>query len=57
MTTVVADTGNVLDIIRYQPEDAAITIHADHLITTNPSLILKAAQIPEYQEISYGKKK
>jgi hypothetical protein len=23
MTTVVADTGNVLDIIRYQPEDAA----------------------------------
>lgn len=57
MTTVVADTGNVLDIIRYQPEDAAITIHADHLITTNPSLILKAAQIPEYQEIAYGKKK
>jgi transaldolase len=39
-----------------------ITINADHLITTNPSLILKAAQIPEYQkyidqEIAYGKKK
>ncbi|PKG37473.1 transaldolase [Psychromonas sp. Urea-02u-13] len=51
MTTVVADTGNVLDIVKYQPEDA----------TTNPSLILKAAQIPEYQEyisqaITYAKK-
>jgi transaldolase len=40
MTTVVADTGNVLDIVKYQPEDA----------TTNPSLILKASQIPEYQK-------
>lgn len=50
MTTVVADTGNVLDIVKYQPEDA----------TTNPSLILKASQIPEYQKyidqaIAYGK--
>lgn len=50
MTTVVADTGNVLDIVKYQPEDA----------TTNPSLILKASQIPEYQQyidqaITYAK--
>lgn len=51
MTTVVADTGNVLDIVKYQPEDA----------TTNPSLILKASKIPEYQKyidqaIAYSKK-
>lgn len=51
MTTVVADTGNVLDIVKYQPEDA----------TTNPSLILKASQLAEYQQyidqaISYAKK-
>ncbi|MDF0532907.1 transaldolase [Shewanella sp. A32] len=38
MTTIVADTGDIEAIKRYQPEDA----------TTNPSLILKAAQIPEY---------
>ncbi len=37
-TTIVADTGDIEAIKRYQPEDA----------TTNPSLILKAAQIPEY---------
>jgi len=40
MTTVVADTGDIDAIGQYQPEDA----------TTNPSLILKAAQIPEYQK-------
>ncbi|MEJ6120711.1 transaldolase [Vibrio sp. 2-Bac 85] len=38
LTMVVADTGDIEAIKQYQPEDA----------TTNPSLILKAAQIPEY---------
>ncbi|MFZ6042096.1 transaldolase [Vibrio natriegens] len=38
LTTVVADTGEIDAIKKYQPEDA----------TTNPSLILKAAQIAEY---------
>ncbi|MEN9844800.1 MAG: hypothetical protein RLZZ612_2629 [Pseudomonadota bacterium] len=37
-TTVVADTGDFLQIAQYQPRDA----------TTNPSLILKAVQKPEY---------
>ncbi|WP_028767511.1 transaldolase [Shewanella fidelis] len=37
-TTIVADTGDIEAIKRYQPEDA----------TTNPSLILKASEIPEY---------
>ncbi len=36
-TTIVADTGDIEAIKRYQPEDA----------TTNPSLILKASQIPD----------
>ncbi|WP_428776438.1 transaldolase [Vibrio sp.] len=50
LTTVVADTGEIEAIKKYQPEDA----------TTNPSLILKAAQIAEYapfidQAISYAK--
>ncbi|ABN60568.1 transaldolase [Shewanella baltica] len=40
-TTIVADTGDIEAIKRYQPEDA----------TTNPSLILKAAQIPEYESL------
>ncbi|GIU02643.1 transaldolase [Shewanella algidipiscicola] len=40
-TTIVADTGDIEAIKRYQPQDA----------TTNPSLILKAAQIPEYQHL------
>ncbi|WED24210.1 transaldolase [Vibrio sp. JC009] len=38
VTTVVADTGDIEAIRKYQPEDA----------TTNPSLILKAAQIEDY---------
>ena len=38
LTTVVADTGEIQAIRKYQPEDA----------TTNPSLILKAAQLEEY---------
>lgn len=37
-TTIVADTGDITAIKEYLPEDA----------TTNPSLMLKAAQIPEY---------
>lgn len=50
LTTVVADTGEIDAIKKYQPEDA----------TTNPSLILKAAQIAEYaplidQAIAYAK--
>ena len=41
MTTVVADTGDFEAISQYSPEDA----------TTNPSLILKAAQTPMYQSL------
>lgn len=49
-TTIVADTGDITDIKKYLPQDA----------TTNPSLMLKAAQIPEYkpfidQAIAYAK--
>jgi transaldolase len=50
VTTVVADTGDIEAIKMYQPQDA----------TTNPSLILKAAQISAYaplieNAISYAK--
>jgi transaldolase len=38
-TTVVADTGDFTALKQYAPQDA----------TTNPSLIYKAAQMPEYQ--------
>lgn len=38
-TTIVADTGDIASIKKYQPTDA----------TTNPSLIYKAAQLPEYR--------
>ena len=38
MTTVVADTGDIEAIRRHRPEDA----------TTNPSLLLKAAELPDY---------
>lgn len=41
LTTVVADTGDIAAMKLYQPEDA----------TTNPSLILNAAQIPEYRKL------
>lgn len=37
-TTVVADTGNFKQLAQYAPRDA----------TTNPSLILKAVQLPDY---------
>jgi transaldolase len=38
LTTVVADTGDFKQLAQFQPQDA----------TTNPSLILKAVQKPEY---------
>ena len=38
VTTVVADTGNFQQLAQYRPQDA----------TTNPSLILKAVQQPQY---------
>ena len=43
MTTVVADTGDVQSIEAYQPTDA----------TTNPSLIYKAASLPQYENLVY----
>lgn len=52
ITKVVADTGDVDAIKRYQPVDA----------TTNPSLILKAAALPQYstllvEALAYGRQK
>lgn len=52
MTVVVADTGDIDAIKKYQPEDA----------TTNPSLILSASQLPQYaplidDAIAYAKAK
>ena len=41
MTTVVADSGDINSIKKFQPTDS----------TTNPSLIATAAQMPEYQQI------
>jgi transaldolase len=41
LTTVVADTGDIDSIRRYAPVDA----------TTNPSLLLKAAALPQYQHL------
>ncbi|AKJ41328.1 transaldolase [Pragia fontium] len=41
ITTVVADTGDIAAMKLYQPQDA----------TTNPSLILNAAQLPEYRKL------
>jgi transaldolase len=51
MSTVVADTGDMGSIKEFKPTDS----------TTNPSLILKASQLPAYKElveeaISWGKK-
>ncbi|KAJ3100949.1 Transaldolase [Phlyctochytrium planicorne] len=51
-TTVVADTGDFESIAAFKPQDA----------TTNPSLILAAAQKPQYaklidEAVAYGKKK
>lgn len=41
LTTVVADTGDIEAIRAFQPVDA----------TTNPSLLLKAASLPQYQKL------
>lgn len=41
VTVVVADTGNFNELEQFRPQDA----------TTNPSLILKAIEMPEYEEI------
>jgi len=41
VTTVVADTGDFRQLAQFKPQDA----------TTNPSLILKAVQKPEYQPL------
>jgi len=41
ITTVVADTGDIEAIARFKPVDA----------TTNPSLLLKAATLPQYKEL------
>ena len=41
MTTVVADTGDIDAIRRFAPVDA----------TTNPSLLLKAAALPQYRRL------
>jgi transaldolase len=41
LSVIVADTGDIDSIARYRPQDA----------TTNPSLILKAAQDPRYRRI------
>ncbi|WP_215402526.1 transaldolase [Vibrio gigantis] len=40
-TTVVADTGDIDAIAAFQPQDA----------TTNPSLVLKAAEMPQYDHL------
>lgn len=40
-TVVVADTGDIDSIKQFAPEDA----------TTNPSLVLKAAQLPQYKHL------
>lgn len=52
MTVVVADTGDIEAIKKYQPEDA----------TTNPSLVLSASQLPQYaslidEAVAYAKSK
>ncbi|MBN7796676.1 transaldolase [Parahaliea mediterranea] len=44
VTDVVADTGDIEAIRRFQPQDA----------TTNPSLLLKAAALPHYRELLRG---
>ena len=41
MTEVVADTGDIDAIAKYKPVDA----------TTNPSLLLKATQLPRYEAL------
>ena len=40
MTVIVCDTGEINAIKKFTPQDA----------TTNPSLLLKAALLPEYEQ-------
>ncbi|WKS98991.1 transaldolase [Gallibacterium salpingitidis] len=52
ITVVVADTGDIEAIKKYQPQDA----------TTNPSLVLSASQLPQYaslidEAVAYAKSK
>ncbi|OBW90829.1 transaldolase family protein, partial [Gallibacterium salpingitidis] len=52
LTVVVADTGDIEAIKKYQPQDA----------TTNPSLVLSASQLPQYaslidEAVAYAKSK
>ncbi len=52
MTTIVADTGDIEAVNKWKPQDA----------TTNPSLIMKAAEMPQYQDlieeaVKYAKEK
>lgn len=52
VTTVVADTGDFEQIKKFQPRD----------VTTNPSLIFAASQLPQYQDlvketVAYAKEK
>lgn len=47
MSVIVADTGDIEAIKKHQPQDA----------TTNPSLLLKAAAIPQYKNILDNAKK
>lgn len=51
VTKIVIDSGEILSIKEFKPEDA----------TTNPTLILKACNLPEYQSLvddalEYGRK-
>lgn len=41
LTVVVADTGEIAQIKKHKPQDA----------TTNPSLLFKAAELPDYQDL------
>ena len=41
ITTVVADTGDIKAIKKFRPDD----------VTTNPSLLLKALQLPDYEPL------
>eukprot|EP00729_Bicosta_minor_P032041 gene32041-35403_t len=43
-TTVVADTGDFESIAAFKPQDA----------TTNPSLVYKAAEMPQYKAVVDG---
>eukprot|EP00735_Rhodelphis_limneticus_P003906 TRINITY_DN15445_c0_g1::TRINITY_DN15445_c0_g1_i1::g.30526::m.30526 TRINITY_DN15445_c0_g1::TRINITY_DN15445_c0_g1_i1::g.30526 ORF type:complete len:409 (-),score=86.86,sp/B0BRM0/TAL_ACTPJ/56.87/4e-118,Transaldolase/PF00923.14/9.6e-89,PG_binding_4/PF12229.3/21,PG_binding_4/PF12229.3/17 TRINITY_DN15445_c0_g1_i1:47-1219(-) len=44
MTTVVADTGDFEQLVKYKPTDS----------TTNPTLLRQAAEMPKYQHLAKG---